>query len=62
VGSGGVLDLHASGAKDLVYELRLAYARNGLKGHGGRDRSKFVARFALKNRTLELLLAHRLPL
>jgi hypothetical protein len=62
VGAGGGLNLNASGTKDLVHELRLACARNGLEGHGGRDRSKLVARFALKNRTLELFLAHRLPL
>jgi len=58
----GVFDLDAGGAQDLVDQICFARARYGLEGHGSRDRSKLVARFALENRTFELFFAHQVPL
>ena len=58
----GIFDLDAGGTQDLVDQICLARARHRLEGHGGRDRSKLLARFALEDRTLELFFAHRVPL
>jgi len=55
-------DLDTSGTQDLVHQIRLAQARYGLEGHGGRDCPKLVARFALEDRTFELFFAHQIPL